>query len=299
MTAFVLGRAIHFAALFALFGCPLFWLVAGKEARLGSPRSFRATVLLLRIAAPLALVSGVVWLLGIVANMAGGMSDLDAASLQAFFFQTQFGPVAILRLVLLTAAAAIALLTRADRALLAGVFAAATLLLLDQAWLGHAAEGGASLHGALMILAYAVHMFAGAAWVGGLAPLLLCLAQQRGSPEARTRSLHILARFSLLGIFAVTAVVVSGIANALFHDAGAKFFRTAYGEVLGLKLLLVAAMLALASFNRFVAMPRLRADPFKARAHEVNLRISVGLELTFGLMVVAVAALLGLTPPPH
>jgi putative copper export protein len=61
-------------------------------------------------------------------------------------------------------------------------------------------------------------------------------------------------------MIAVTLVVASGIANAGFRVAGfGKLFDSAYGDVLLKKLAVVAAMLAVACFNRFIAMPRLRA----------------------------------------
>ena len=62
-----------------------------------------------------------------------------------------------------------------------------------------------------------------------------------------------------MGMVAVTLIIISGTANAAFRVAGAKLFGSAYGDVLLTKLGLVAAMLAFAYFNRFVAMPRLAA----------------------------------------
>ena len=53
--------------------------------------------------------SGLVWLGGLIANMAGGFDRLfDRETLNLFFFQTQFGPVAFLRLFLLGGAVAVA-----------------------------------------------------------------------------------------------------------------------------------------------------------------------------------------------
>ena len=65
-------------------------------------RARRATDVLLRWAAPVAALSGLAWLGGIIANMAGGFDRLfDPETLILFFFQTQFGPVAAIRLFLL------------------------------------------------------------------------------------------------------------------------------------------------------------------------------------------------------
>jgi putative copper resistance protein D len=56
-------------------------------------------------------------------------------------------------------------------------------------------------------------------------------------------------------------------------------------------------MLGLACFNRFVVMPGLRvASTCDAQAG--RLRISVTFELALGVLVLAAAAILGITPPP-
>ncbi|MDR3407324.1 MAG: hypothetical protein P4L68_02355, partial [Methylovirgula sp.] len=100
----VAARWIHFAALFALFGCPLSFLLMRGAGAAEAEQIFRATNRLLRIAAVTAAVSGLVWIAALIANVAGGFAaaaTLD--TLDAFFFETQFGPVVIARLILLAA----------------------------------------------------------------------------------------------------------------------------------------------------------------------------------------------------
>lgn len=298
-------RWVHFAALFVLFGVPLFWLYCGEDRRKdsapGLPQSLRASILLLRIAVPVALISGVAWLAEILANIADGFASvLDPQTLQLFFFSTQFGPFAMLRLVLLLAILVSGLLPLPRRRWFLTLLTLSAVLLVTQAWFGHAAEGGASLAGAEMILMYALHVLAGAAWLGGLPVLLLALIElpRVAKTEAASRAVRLCSRYSAMAIVAVGLIVLSGIANAVFrvgHTVGILLLTT-YGIVLLVKVLLVAAMLALAYFNRYVAMPRLRAD----RARElVYLRLSVGAELMLGLLVLAAAAVLGITPPPQ
>jgi putative copper resistance protein D len=299
-------RWVNFCSEFALFGGAFFWFYMGRErsaaAPAGLPRTFRATGILLGVAAPLAAISGLAWLIGILANMTGGFSGVgDPANLRVFFFDTPFGPVAIIRLTLLAAALVVAALPWQNRTWFSALLAIGGLLLMSQAWLGHAAEGGVSLYGTLMIVAYSVHMLAAAAWVGGLAPLLFALTEQRAREphEASLGSFDILSRYSLMGTVAVTLIVISGIANAAFHVAAAKLFDSAYGDVLLAKVSLVAMMLVLAYVNRFVAMPRLRRATSKQGSQIARLRASVGFELALGLLVVGLAAVLGITPPPR
>ncbi|MGB8276570.1 MAG: copper homeostasis membrane protein CopD [Methylovirgula sp.] len=304
----VISRWIHFASVFVLFGSSFFWFYMGHErssaGRGGLPRTLRTMTILLRIAAPVAAISGIGWLAGILANMTGGFSNvIDPETLHLFFFETQFGPVAILRLALLTAAVVIIALPWHNRAWFSALLHIGALLLISQAWLGHAAEGGAGLYGAFMIIAYSLHMFAAGAWVGGLPPLLFALVeQQHFNPyEARDWTLDILSRYSLMAMVAVILIVISGVTNAGFRVAGSfdKLFYTAYGNVLFTKVGVVAVMLALAYFNRFVAMPRLRAASLQGMAQIKKLRMSVAFELVLGVLVLGVAAVLGITPPPQ
>jgi putative copper resistance protein D len=301
----VIARWIHFAAVFALFGMPLFWILCGEERQnVGDapslPHSLRISVLLLRIAVPIALISGIAWLAGTLANMAGGYASvLDPKTLQLFFFSTQFGPFAMLRLGLFLALLVIGVLPLPRRAWFFALLGIAAVLLVTQAWFGHAAEGGASLAGAAMVVAYAVHLLAGAAWLGGLPVLLLALIEVRcpANADAAQSAARLCWRFSAMAIVAVVLVLLSGIANAFFRvgDAVGGFFLTAYGAVLLVKLLLVAAMLALAYFNRYIAVPQLAGGPRGL----LHLRVSVGAELALGILVIGAAAVLGILPPPQ
>ena len=84
-------------------------------------------------------------------------------------------------------------------------------LLIDQAWLGHAAEGSGAW-GALMVAVYGVHVLAAAAWLGGLPPLLFALRETRGQgdDETRRRTIELLLRFSVIAMPAVALIVASG-----------------------------------------------------------------------------------------
>ena len=161
-------------------------------------------------------------------------------------------------------------------------------------------EGGNTIYGWTMILSYAVHVLAGAAWLGGLPALLLALFETRlAGASANANSLDILGRFSLMASFAVGAIVVSGVANTIFRvgtNLGALAAAT-YGTVLAIKLGVVAIMLGLATYNRFIAMPRLR--PFGSDRATGRLRLGVGVELALGIVVLAAVAVLGITAPPQ
>ncbi len=300
-------RWIHFTSMFVLFGSSFFWFYMGAERFSagpgGLPRALRATIILLRVAAPLAAISGIAWLAFILINSTDDIGSIvNLEDLRLYFFETPFGTVSMVRITLLVAAVVVAFLPWTNRSWFSALLHIAAVLLISQAWLGHAAEGGAGLYGDIMVTVYSIHVIAAAAWVGGLPPLLFALVEQRlFSYEAREWSLDILSRYSLMAMVAVTLIVASGIANAGFRVAGSfdKLFDTSYGDALFTKIGVVTVMLILASFNRFVAMPRLRAASLKGMGQITRLRYSVALELVLGVAVLGAAAILGITPPPQ
>jgi putative copper resistance protein D len=294
--ALAVTRWIQFVSISIMFGAPLFWACIDIVA----PRARGATARLLRIAPLMAAVSGLFWLAEIVANLTGSASTLfDPATLRLFFFETPFGAVAMLRLILFAAAILIAIPPWPNHVLFFLNLLVGAFLLISQAWLGHAAEGG-GFRGAMMILAYCVHVLAAAAWVGSLPPLVFALADLRGlkPAEACERIYETLSRYSVMAMAAVGLIVISGAVNAGFRSefSPGRFLDANYGLVLLVKTVGVSAMLGLACFNRFVVMPGLRASTGDSQA--ARLRISVTLELALGVLVLGVASILGITPPP-
>ncbi len=112
--------------------------------------------------------------------MTGSLENtIDLETWRLFFFETTFGPLSILRLVLLAAILAVGLLPMPNCTRFATMVLTSGSLLVTQAWLGHAAEGGAGLCGASMIAAYLIHILAAGAWVGGLPALSVGLIETR------------------------------------------------------------------------------------------------------------------------
>ncbi len=306
--ALLLARWVHFTSVFLLFGCSFFWfsMGAGRPAAVlaGLPWTVRKTTHLIRIAALVAAASGVAWLAAAIANMTGEFGGVvDPEILHAFFFETAFGPLAVARLILLAAVATFAILPMKPSSRFVATAAISASLLVSQAWFGHAAEGGGTLQGTAMIVAYAAHVLAGAAWVGGLPPLWIAIVEQRRRrciPAPGAAALHLLSRYSAMAVAAVSVIVVSGIANTAFRVNGAfgTLASTTYGETLFWKLGLVALMLALAAFNRFVMMPRLHLSS-EPRTSLGLLFVSIALEGLLGIFVLGFAAVLGITPPPR
>jgi copper resistance protein D len=291
----VLTRGAHFASLFVLFGAPLFWLCADGAF----PRARATTDGLLRLSGAVAALSGFVWIVCVVANMAGGFDKVaEPETLSLFFSQAPFGPAAAIRMILLAAALVLAGSHASGGRRLVAFLVVGALLLIDQAWLGHAAEG-AGTRGALMILVYCAHVLAAAAWLGGLPPLFFALREAQAGRDGSAEA-SVLLSFSRIALPAVALMALSGAGNAGFHVGSpvGRLLLSDYGLVLCAKAALVAAMLVLAAYNRFVALPGLQARPGFDERLASRLRASVAAEAALGLAVLGAAAILGVTPPP-
>jgi putative copper resistance protein D len=303
----VFTRWIHFACVFVIFGSSFFWFYEKSERSFAGPhqlpRALRAINILLRIAAPIAAISGIAWLALILINMTHYFGSIvDPEDLDLYFFETPFGTVSFLRLALLAIAAVIVFLPVRGRRHFAALIPVSALLLITQAWFGHSNEG-TGLYRATMIAVYGTHVLAAAAWAGGLPPLLFAIMEQRrlATPDARENTLDICSRFSLIAIIAVTFIVISGIANAGFRVEGSwtKLLDSDYGDLLLKKVAIVIGMLALGYLNRFVLVPKLRAAAPKDMKQITKLQYCLTFDIVLGALVLGASAVLGITMPPQ
>src|SRR5262249_18621739 len=132
---------------------------------------------------------------------------------------------------------------------------------------------------------------AAGAWLGGLAGLAFLLAK-RPPPSVAAQAAR---RFSTLGVTSVSALAVTGLVNAwyLVGDIPA-LIGTSYGRLLLLKLVLFAAMLALAAANRLVLTSRVAQGSVAATS---SLRRNALLEIAAGIGIVVIVGVLGITVP--
>lgn len=162
---------------------------------------------------------------------------------------------------------------------------AAAFMSLGLAAVSFAVSGHAlSAPGAVAPALTALHAAAVLVWVGGLVPLML--AMRDGD------RLHLLRRFSGVALPAVVILIGSGAGIALLHLGVDQLLVSAWAKLLAAKLAVVSAMLALALWHRFRAMPRL------AGGAEVAVGRSIAGEALLGFMVIALAMGFRLAPPP-
>ena len=141
--------------------------------------------------------------------------------------------------------------------------------------------------------AMAAHGVVIAFWIGSLWPLLRVLRAQDAAEAAA-----IVVRFSRLAVIAVAILVVSGLILATLQLGGdvAALITTPYGQLLLIKLSIVALLLLLALFNKVRLTPALaRGAPDGA----ARLAGAIRLEIAAIGLILAVTALLGQSPPPR
>jgi putative copper resistance protein D len=311
----IVARAIHFASAIMIVGIGVFEaLVAGPALECAGPAAVIATSFRARMAGlawaglAVALLSGGVWLVLLAAKIADKSVYEVTTDGTAWIVltETRFGIDWQLRFLTAGLLAGCLLVSKRGKgdfvpyrlpfAILTAVFAGML------AWSGH---GGASsgVPGYVHVAADFVHLIAAGAWVGGLVPLVWLLGTMRRS--GRKGWAHVASditwRFSNLGILAVGAILLTGIVNVRFLAGGAQgLTATHYGHLLLFKIALFVAMVCFAAINRLYLAPELSIrvdDPELGTRAVRSLQRNAALEILLGLIILAIVAILGITPP--
>jgi copper transport protein len=138
-----------------------------------------------------------------------------------------------------------------------------------------------------------LHIVGATAWVGGLVSLVVLLPVVYSAAKARPNDSvrRLVARFGRFALAASAIVVLSGVVQAIIEvGSWTGLLDTAYGELVLVKIALLAAMLGLAVFNDRRASAGVGGDVSVVRG-------GVRAELVLGLLALATAALLTGTPP--
>ncbi len=142
-----------------------------------------------------------------------------------------------------------------------------------------------------------VHLFAAAAWIGGLVLLPLLIAQLRRSeaPIDRVVLWTVVRRYSYLASFAVFCLIISGVFNSLIEFPNLdSLFTSSYGRVLLIKLVIIAGLLGLAFFNNRLVHRRIGQAADLTRFHR-----QVAVESIGGIGLMLIVAVLVQTQPPR
>ncbi|WEF24847.1 copper resistance protein CopC [Paracoccus sp. S3-43] len=206
-----------------------------------------------------------------------GLGALFTAAPWAAAWGTSFGPSVALAM----AAAALALLSLRFRGL---AWIALALLAASHAASGHAGTAQPRWMTRPMVF---LHLAALCFWIGALIPLALSLREGAAG----------LRRFSAAIPFAVILLLGSGLALAVVQlGRDPAQWLTPYGFILAAKLTLLAAIFALAGFNRWtLTAPALAGDGAAGKA----MRRSIAAELLLALAILGLTAGWRFTPPPR
>jgi len=287
MTALALCRFAHFLAAMLAFGMSAYlWAYAPERLRVAlSPAARRGAL----IASLVALITAIAWLALESASMADDPgAAIDPEAIAAVLTDTAFGHAWAAHLVLAAALVVVAF-SRAGWAATSIVSAA---LLASLGLVGHAAMQ-TGVEGALHRANHAVHLLAAGAWIGGLVPFAMCLRGYQRD-DLRKDSVRAMAGFSFWGQLIVAAIVLTGVVNiALTSRHPPLPPTTPYRALLVAKLVIVAIMIALALFNRFVLAPRLKTGA-NALA---TLRATSLAEIVLGCVVIALVSVFALFDP--
>ncbi len=152
--------------------------------------------------------------------------------------------------------------------------------------------------------AQALHLVGVALWIGGLGYFATLFWTSRAGMSPTVRLAGAIPAFSLLATTAVGALTLSGVYLARLHlGAPGELVATPYGQLLLVKLGLVAVMLGLGAYHQVIVHRRLVASLTHAASGGDRIgprfRRTLRAEAGLGVGVLLVAAVLGTTSPPH
>lgn len=295
-------RFALYLTLAALFGLSAFSLygLRGRE---------RTDALALRpwliASAGLSLLLSAAWVVLMASSMAGTPAwPIDREAVGALLTGSALGAAWKLRMVMLVGAALAALVAGGRGIWLGAVALCSATALATLAWTGHGAMDEAAM-GWVHLIADILHLMASGAWVGALLGLVLLVLR----PATRVDAAHLglthraLHGFGAVGTIVVGTIVVTGLVNGwMLVGIGnlAALPTTLYGQLLLAKLALFAAMLGLASLNRFRLTPAFEQS-IAADDHGgalAALRTSLAVETACVVAILGLVAWLGTLAPP-
>jgi copper resistance protein D len=276
-------KALLYAATLAAAG-GIFYLVYTRALLERADRLAIARPILVLIA--VALIASAVRIAVTAASMSGEVAGALDADLLKMVWQGGEGRAAGIRAAgLLFSTPALSSHGRPGMLAFAGAAAAATSF----AWVGHTHAAGLAAASILV----GAHLLAAAFWLGALAPLWV----YSRSHEPRRVAL-VAMRFSRAALVLVCVLVAAGaLVLAMLLGRWSALWSSPYGWTACAKVMLVAAVLACAAYNKLMLTPRLmEGERTAARA----LRVSIATEMVLaGFILIVTAALTTLFGPPQ
>jgi copper transport protein len=209
------------------------------------------------------------------------------------FLGTSYGLALVMRLIL-TPAIALAFFVwhpQDEGTRWFGIAAGLVALAATWSWSGHPRSLPLALVGVPLDV---IHLIAAAVWIGGLAFMGL-VVMRLGTAEEQFDAVK---AFAPVASRSVTALVVTGVLQSLRIDGNPlALFTTTHGQLLLLKIAVLALMLYVANVNRNRVRTRFRTKHPSRGIHTMLQRAMVT-EAAVGLLILAVTAVLVVNSPP-
>jgi len=293
-----LARAFSFVGLLVLIGATVFRTLVLRGAR---EIDTAVRVRMEQRAAALGLAASIIVILSAIARvflmseMMSAMPEMHAMSATDMAMHTRWGFAVRLEIgAALVALASFGLAVRRVRGAWFVATIAAILLAATPALAGHAAASPKFT--SLMIATDFLHVLGGASWLGNLLVVMVvgvpvsltCDGAERWSSVA-----SLVNSFSPIALASAALVVASGVIASWVHlETLSALWQTAYGQVLLLKMFLVAIALTIGAYNFRRVQPQLANEVGSTR-----LRRSAGIELSVGFLILLVTGFLtGISP---
>ena len=293
-----LARTLTFVGLLALIGAVTFRTIVLPRAR-GVSTDIRERIerrtALLGLSASVLVILGAFTRLFLESEMMNAMPEMRTMSIGNMAMHTEWGSALRLEIgAALLALVSFALGMRRLRGAWLAASVSAIVLAITPALAGHAAAS--SRFTSLMIATDFLHVLGGSSWLGSLLAVMVVgvpLSLTLEGDERWSSIASLVNSFSQLALASVSVVVVSGLIASWVHlEHLSALWQTAYGQVLLLKLLLVAVTAMIGAYNFRRVQPLLVNEVGTAR-----LKLSATLELGLGFLILLVTGLLtGISP---
>ena len=293
-----LARTFSFVGLLALIGTIVFRTLVLPRAR---GTNAELTELMVRGAAVLGLAASVLVIASAFARiflesqMMSAMPDMQTMSMADMAMHTRWGFAVELELgAALVALVSFALAVRRIRGAWLVATMSAIVLAVTPALAGHAASSPRFT--SLMIVSDFLHILGGASWLGSLLAVMVVgipLSLTLDGAERWPTVASLVNSFSPIALSSAAVVVVSGLIASWVHvEHLSDLWQTSYGQVLMIKLALVAITLTIGAYNFRKVQPQLANEAGSAR-----LKRSAALELSVGFLILLVTGFLtGISP---
>lgn len=293
-----LARTFSFVGILALIGATTFRMLVLPRAReldVDIRGRMKRRAAALGLAASVLVILSAFGRIFLESEMMSAMPGMQTMSMTDMAMHTRWGLALRLELgAALVALVSFVLVTRRVRGTWLIASISAIVLAVTPALAGHAAAS--PKFPSLMIASDFLHVLGGASWLGSLLTLMVVcipLSLTLNGVERWSFIASLVNSFSPLALISAAVVVVSGLIASWVHlEHLSALWQTAYGQVLLLKLFLVAIVLTIGAYNFRRVQPQLVNELGAAR-----LRRSAAVELSVGFLILLVTGFLtGISP---